>query len=65
MFKNSSLAFLFISLICVNNAFGQCVASAGLDIAICDGDGSSSNYTYLEVQVLQLTLERFTMNGPY
>ena len=48
MFKNSSLAFLFISIICVNNAVGQCVASAGLDIAICDGDGSSSNYTYLD-----------------
>ena len=48
MFKNSSLAFLFISLICVNSAVGQCLASAGLDIAICDGDGSSSNYTYLD-----------------
>ena len=48
MFKNSSLAFLFITLICVNNALGQCVASAGQDIAICDGDGSSSNYTYLD-----------------
>ena len=48
MFKNFSLAFLFISLMCVNNAVGQCLASAGLDIAICDGDGSSSNYTYLD-----------------
>ena len=48
MLKNSSLAFLFISLISVNNAIGQCSASAGQDIAICDGDGSSSNYTYLD-----------------
>ena len=48
MFNNSSLAFLFISLLCVNNAVGQCLANAGLDIAICDGDGSSSNYTYLD-----------------
>ena len=48
MFKNSSLAFLFIFLVCANNAVGQCLANAGLYIAICDGDGSSSNYTYLD-----------------
>ena len=47
MFKNFSSALLFIYLVCVNNAVGQCLANAGLDIAICDGDGSSSNYTHL------------------
>ena len=25
-----------------------CSANAGLDISICDGDGSNSNYTYLD-----------------
>ena len=30
-------------------AFSQgCTADAGSDISICDGDGSSSNYTYLD-----------------
>ena len=48
MFKNSTLIFLFTSLIGVNSATGQCSANAGQDIAICDGDGSSSNYTYLD-----------------
>ena len=27
---------------------GQCNANAGMDMSICDGDGSSSNYTYLD-----------------
>ena len=27
---------------------GQCVADAGNDLTICDGDGTSSNYTYLD-----------------
>ena len=26
----------------------ECLANAGLDISICDGDGTSSNYTYLD-----------------
>jgi hypothetical protein len=26
----------------------ECNANAGLDIIICDGDGSNSNYTYLD-----------------
>ena len=25
-----------------------CSADAGIDLSICDGDGSSSNYTYLD-----------------
>ena len=28
--------------------YAQCSANAGDDISICDGDGSSSNYTYLD-----------------
>ena len=28
--------------------YAQCSANAGNDISICDGDGSSSNYTYLD-----------------
>ena len=48
MFKNSSLSFLFICLVCANNVVGQCLANAGLDIAICDGDGTSSNWVYLD-----------------
>ena len=31
------------------NVYSQnCIADAGPDISICDGDGSSSNYTYLD-----------------
>ena len=48
MFKHFSSVVLFIYLMVVNNAVGQCLANAGLDIAICDGDGSSSNYTHLD-----------------
>ena len=31
----------------VGFGYSQCVADAGEDLLICDGDGSSSNYTYL------------------
>ena len=48
MLKNSQLIFLCISIMSISAASGQCLASAGQDIAICDGDGSSSNYTYLD-----------------
>ena len=48
MLKKSQLIFLCISMMSISAASGQCSASAGHDIAICDGDGSSSNYTYLD-----------------
>ena len=33
----------------INYGFAQvCIADAGIDLEICDGDGSSSNYTYLD-----------------
>ena len=48
MFKNSQLIFLCISMMSISAVSGQCSPSAGQDIAICDGDGSSSNYTYLD-----------------
>ncbi len=32
----------------LNSVYAQCDADAGSDLSICDGDGSSSNYTYLD-----------------
>ena len=32
----------------LNSIYAQCDADAGSDLSICDGDGSSSNYTYLD-----------------
>ena len=32
----------------IDLVLGQCNANAGMDMSICDGDGSSSNYTYLD-----------------
>ena len=32
----------------VDTVYAQCSADAGTDLSICDGDGSSSNYTYLD-----------------
>ena len=32
----------------VDTVYAQCSADAGIDLSICDGDGSSSNYTYLD-----------------
>ena len=43
-----SLLIIFKFLLLTNLLQSQeCVADAGNDIQICDGDGSSSNYTYL------------------
>ena len=47
-----NMNFLFATFLVIafshGSTFGQCVAAAGQDISICDGDGSSSNYTYLD-----------------
>ena len=43
-----------LSILCITGLFfvdtvyAQCSADAGNDLSICDGDGSSSNYTYLD-----------------
>ena len=38
----------FYLFILVGFAYSQCVSDAGENLSICDGDGSSSNYTYLD-----------------
>ena len=48
MNMNFLLATFLVIAFSHGSAFGQCVAVAGQDISICDGDGSSSNYTYLD-----------------
>ena len=40
--------FLIGLLFSLNFILPQCIADAGEDISICDGDGTSSNYTYLD-----------------
>jgi len=48
------MRYRFFSIVCLTVIFGlesvyaQCSANAGNDLSICDGDGSSSNYTYLD-----------------
>ena len=46
--------YRLLSILCltglffVDTVYAQCSADAGNDLSICDGDGSSSNYTYLD-----------------
>ena len=46
--------YRLLSILCLTGLFfldtvyAQCSADAGNDLSICDGDGSSSNYTYLD-----------------
>ena len=46
--------YRLLSILCltglffVDTVYAQCSADAGIDLSICDGDGSSSNYTYLD-----------------
>ncbi len=40
--------FSWIVLLGFKGVYAQCSANAGIDLSICDGDGSSSNYTYLD-----------------
>ena len=47
MIKRNILVFAIISIFGVGSIYAQCSADAGTDLSICDGDGSSSNYTYL------------------
>ena len=49
MRNRSSLILHFaVFLVAIGTVYGQCSADAGDDLSICDGDGSSSNYTYLD-----------------
>ena len=49
MRNRSSLILNFVVfLVALGTVYGQCSADAGDDLSICDGDGSSSNYTYLD-----------------
>ena len=48
MNKNLLLTSIVVSFLSFGSVLGQCVSDAGQDISICDGDGSSSNYTYLD-----------------
>ena len=47
MIKRNILAFAIIPIFGMGSIYAQCSADAGTDLSICDGDGSSSNYTYL------------------
>ena len=40
--------FCLAALFSIESAYAQCSADAGNNLSICDGDGSSSNYTYLD-----------------
>ena len=40
--------FSLIVVLGFKGVYAQCSANAGVDLSICDGDGSSSNYTYLD-----------------
>ena len=44
--------FLFIFFLAIffgsKHLKAQCLANAGSDLSICDGDGSNSNWTYLD-----------------
>ena len=48
------MKYRVLSILCltglffVDTVYAQCSADAGIDLSICDGDGSSSNYTYLD-----------------
>ena len=48
MIKQNILLFAIVSFFGVGSIYAQCSADAGTDLSICDGDGSSSNYTYLD-----------------
>ena len=48
MNKNVLIIPLLVFILNLESAIGQCNADAGQDLSICDGDGSSSNYTYLD-----------------
>ena len=48
MYKFCNKFVLCMFIIAFQATYAQCVSNAGPDMAICDGDGSSSNYTYLD-----------------
>ena len=48
IFSKHSLLIIFSVIFSWELLLGQCSADAGIDLSICDGDGSSSNYTYLD-----------------
>jgi len=48
MIQRITKLFFIILFFGFKPLFAQCVADAGPDLSICDGDGSSSNYTYLD-----------------
>ena len=60
--------FSLIVLLGIKGVYAQCSANAGIDLSICDGDGSSSNYTYLDgsgsmVQEGDVNYEWIVLNG--
>ena len=60
--------FSLIVLLGFKGVYAQCSANAGIDLSICDGDGSSSNYTYLDgsgsmVQEGDVNYEWIVLNG--
>ena len=48
MINRITFSVLLVSSSLLPALKGQCVADAGNDITICDGDGTSPNYTYLD-----------------
>ena len=46
--RSSLILHFVVFLVAIGTVYGQCSADAGDDLSICDGDGSSSNYTYLD-----------------
>ena len=47
LIRQSTFFFFFI-VFGWNSILAQCSSNAGSDLSICDGDGTSSNYTYLD-----------------
>ena len=48
MIKQNLIILAIVSVFGLGSIHAQCSADAGTDLSICDGDGSSSNYTYLD-----------------
>ena len=48
IFRSHYIFFLTLLFLGLDNSFAQCNAFAGSDLSICDGDGTNSNYVYLD-----------------
>ena len=46
--RSHYIFFLTLLFLGLDNSFAQCSAFSGPDLSICDGDGTNSNYVYLD-----------------